>query len=102
MYNVSDSTCSLDVTETLGVDFGCRESAPDMSTLGAYIDVNCTEIAETSGSPESDEGNEELALTADSGDHFKRGLSLYRAGFIMCCSWSIAATSAITLATTLV
>ena len=102
MYNVSESTCTLDVIGTLGVDFGCQESAPDMSTLGAYVEVNCIEIAETSGSPESDEGNEELALTADSGDHSDGGLPFYLAGFIMCCSWSIAAASAITLATTLV
>ena len=110
-YNSSDSTCSLDV---VGVEldiFGCVESASGMSTLGAYLETNCTEIAETSDTDDSDDNNDTPAPTTDdtpaptpgSDDDSSGGVSSFHlAGRIIRYSWSIAAATVTALATALV
>ena len=97
LFNGSDSTCSMDVLATIGDGLGCEESASNMSTLGAYLEANCTEIVDDSGNGEAN-----IALTADSGHHSNGRLSLYLVWFTFYCSWSIAASAAAALASALV
>lgn len=106
-YNSSDTTCSLDVVGVRLDIFDCVESASGMSTLGAYLDTNCTEIAETSDSDDSDDNNGTPAPTTDgtpsSDDDFSGGVSPFHlAGRIIRYSWPIAAATVTALATALV
>lgn len=102
-YNSSDSTCSLDVVGVwLGI-FNCEESAAGMSTLGAYLEADCTEIAETSDSDDCEDDNDTPAPAPGNDDDFSGGVSSFHlAGCIIRCSWPIAAATATALATALV
>lgn len=101
-YN--DSTCSLDVIGGVPEIFHCEESAPGMSaTLGEYLEVNCTEIAETSVSDDSDDYNDAPSPTPASDDDFSGGASSFHlAECIVRFGWSILAAAAIPLAPALV